>query len=63
MKTRKQFRFIGTKGKAEGFVLAFDGSGVVETLRTRNSDRQLEGKMPVGNVSGREANKEVRANG
>ena len=46
----KQVLFMGKKDKATGFVLAFDGSGVVQTLRAKNRDRQIEGKLPVGPV-------------
>ncbi len=57
-----KIKFVGKKDKATGFVLAFDGSGVVTTLRSKNRDRQIEGKLLVGNVKPREG-KEVRING
>ena len=58
----KQVQFVGKKDKATGFVLAFDGSGVVTTLRSKNRDRQIEGKLLVGITEARKG-KEAVLNG
>ena len=51
----KQVLFVGRKDKATGFVLAFDGSGVVTTLRSKNRwEREVEGKLLLGNVKPQE---------
>ena len=52
------------KGKAIGFAveLVADGRGVVTTLRSKNRDLEIEGKLLVGIVSPSKG-KEIRING
>lgn len=57
MRMRKRGRAIGFAVK-----LVADGRGVITTLRSTNRDREIEGKLLVGNVKPREG-KEVRING